>query len=154
MIHIVHAQTSEHYESIRSLFTQYADGLGFDLEFQNFNQELAILPGEYAAPDGCLLLAEDSGNWAGCVALRRLEDAICEMKRLYVIPDYRGQGLGRILAQAIISEARARGYNKMRLDTIASMNAARALYASLGFYTIEPYRYNPIEGASYMELKL
>ena len=154
MIHIVHAQTSEHYENIRSLFTQYADGLGFDLEFQNFNQELALLPGEYAAPDGCLLLAEDSGNWAGCVALRRLEDAICEMKRLYVIPDYRGQGLGRILAQAIISEARAREYNKMRLDTIASMNAARALYTSLGFYTIEPYRYNPIEGASYMELKL
>lgn len=154
MIRIVHPQTPEHYELIRRLFLQYAGTLGFDLEFQNFNQELATLPGEYAPPHGCLLLGEDSGHWAGCVALRGLEDFICEMKRLYVIPKFRGQGIGRILAQAIIKEAREKGYIKMRLDTIESMQAARALYSSLGFYTIEPYRYNPIVGASYMELEL
>jgi ribosomal protein S18 acetylase RimI-like enzyme len=154
MIRIVHAQTPEHYESIRTLFLQYADSLGFDLGFQNFEQELESLPGDYAALNGCLLIAESSGNWAGCVALRSLEDDICEMKRLYVIPEYRGLGVGKTLAQTVIKEARTRGYKKMRLDTVASMKAARGLYASLGFYTIEPYRYNPIGGASYMELKL
>jgi hypothetical protein len=123
MIHIVHAQTPEHYESIRALFLQYADSLGFDLDFQNFDHELATLPGDYASPDGCLLLAEDAGIRTGCVALRRLEDNICEMKRLYVIPVYRGL-------------------------------EARGLYVSIGFYTIKPYRYNPIDGADYMELKL
>jgi ribosomal protein S18 acetylase RimI-like enzyme len=154
MIRIVHAQTPQHFENIRKLFLQYADSLGFDLEFQNFNQELAALPGDYAQPKGCLLLGEDSGNWAGCVALRGIENFICEMKRLYVIPQHRGQGIGRILARAVISEAREKGYKKMRLDTIATMKEARRLYSSLGFYTIEPYRFNPIDGASYMELKL
>ena len=154
MIHIVHARTPAHYESIRTLFLQYADGLGFELDFQNFDHELATLPGEYAPPEGCLLLAEEAGKRAGCVALRRLEDSICEMKRLYVIPDFRGQGIGKILAQAVIGEAHAKGYSKMRLDTIESMHAARALYTALGFYPIEPYRYNPIDGASYMELTL
>jgi ribosomal protein S18 acetylase RimI-like enzyme len=154
MIHIVHAQTPEHYESIRALFLQYADSLGFDLDFQNFDHELATLPGDYASPDGCLLLAEDAGIRTGCVALRRLEDNICEMKRLYVIPVYRGLGVGKILAQAVIKEARARGYKKMRLDTVGSMKEARGLYVSIGFYTIKPYRYNPIDGADYMELKL
>ena len=154
MVRIAHAHTPEHFEAIRRLFLQYAESLGFDLEFQNFEQELESLPGDYAAPNGCLLIAEDSGNWAGCVALRGLEDDNCEMKRLYVIPEYRGLGIGKILAQAVIKEARARGYKKMRLDTVPSMKQARGLYASLGFYIIKPYRYNPIDGASYMELKL
>ena len=154
MVRIVQAHTPEHFETIRRLFLQYAEGLGFDLEFQNFEQELESLPGDYAAPNGCLLIAEDSGNWAGCVALRGLEDDNCEMKRLYVLPQYRGLGVGKILAQAVIKEARARGYKKMRLDTVSSMKKARGLYASLGFYIIKPYRYNPIDGASYMELKL
>ena len=154
MVHIVHAQTAEHHECIRKLFLRYAESLDFDLGFQQFDDELDALPGDYAPPDGCLILAEDDGKWAGCVALRCLEDDICEMKRLYVLPDFQGRGIGRILAQAVIDEARTKGYAKMRLDTVESMHAARALYVSLGFYAIEPYRYNPIDGASYMELKL
>jgi ribosomal protein S18 acetylase RimI-like enzyme len=154
MTRIIHAQTAEHYKSIRTLFLQYADSLGFDLDFQNFDQELDTLPGDYAAPDGCLIMAEDNGKWVGCAALRCLENHICEMKRLYVKQDFRGRGVGKILAQAVINEARAIGYAKIRLDTVDSMQAARALYTSLGFYPIEPYRYNPIDGASYMELKL
>lgn len=154
MVRIVHAQTAEHYECIRTLFLKYADSLDFDLGFQHFDDELNTLPGDYAPPDGCLILAEDTGKWTGCVALRRLEDDICEMKRLYVLPDFRHRGIGRILAQAVINEARTKGYAKMRLDTVESMHAARALYASLGFYAIGPYRYNPIDGASYMELEL
>ncbi len=154
MVHIVHAQTAEHHECIRKLFLRYAESLDFDLGFQQFDDELDALPGDYAPPDGCLILAEDDGKWAGCVALRCLEDDICEMKRLYVLPDFQGRGIGRILAQAVIDEARTKGYAKMRLDTVESMHAARALYVSLGFYAIEPYRYNPIDGASYMELEL
>lgn len=154
MMHIIHAQTAKHYEGIRLLFLQYAGSLGFDLDFQHFDRELATLPGDYSPPYGCLMMAEDAGNRAGCVALRRLEGDICEMKRLYVIPDFRDRGVGKILAQAVINEACAKGYTKMRLDTIESMHAARALYASLGFYSIGPYRYNPIDGASYMELML
>ncbi len=154
MVRIVHAQTAEHYECIRMLFLQYAESLEFDLGFQQFDDELNALPGDYAAPEGCLILAEDNGKWAGCVALRRLEADICEMKRLYVLPDFQGRGIGKSLAQAVIDEARSKGYAKMRLDTVESMHAARALYVSLGFYAIEPYRYNPIDGASYMELEL
>jgi GNAT superfamily N-acetyltransferase len=154
MLRIVHAKSPEHFDVIRKLFKQYAASLGFDLEFQDFSHELVTLPGEYAPPPGCLLLCEDSGKWPGCVALRCIENSICEMKRLYVVPDYRGQGIGRILARSIIDEARKKGYEKMRLDTVATMNKARALYSSLGFYTIEPYRFNPIDGASYMELVL
>ena len=154
MIRIVHAHTAEQYKCIRTLFKQYADSLDFKLDFQRFDDELDTLPGDYAPPDGCLILAEDSGRRAGCVALRRLENDICEMKRLYVLPDFREQGIGRILAQAVINEARSKGYAIMRLDTVESMHAARALYVSLGFYAIRPYRYNPIDGASYMELRL
>ena len=154
MVRIVHAQTAEHYECIRMLFLQYAESLDFDLDFQQFDDELNGLPGDYSPPDGCLILAEDDGKWAGCVALHRLEDDICEMKRLYVLPDFQGRGIGKFLAQAVIDEARTKGYAKMRLDTVESMHAARALYVSLGFYAIEPYRYNHIDGASYMELEL
>ena len=154
MVQIISAQTDEHYHCARQLFIQYADSLGLDLEFQGFTRELATLPGDYALPDGCILLAEISDNFTGCVALRPLENKICEMKRLFVIPEYQGRGIGRILALAVIDQAREKGYQKMRLDTIDSMKEAKALYYSLGFRPIEAYRFNPLENPSYLELDL
>ena len=153
MIQIRNAQTANHYQKVRELFMQYADSLDFDLEFQGFSQELATLPGNYAPPQGCILLAEEPGHFVGCVALRPLEDTICEMKRLFVKSGYRGQGIGRMLACSVIDRARAIGYEKMRLDTVATMSEARTLYYSLEFQNINAYRYNPHD-ASYMELEL
>jgi putative acetyltransferase len=138
----------------RALFVEYAASTGIDLCFQNFDAELSGLPGEYAPPAGRLLLAVEAEAEVGCVALRPLDDAICEMKRLYVRPPYRSRGLGRALAAAVVQEARGIGYRAMRLDTLASMTTAIALYRSLGFQTIAPYRYNPFPEAVYMELKL
>jgi ribosomal protein S18 acetylase RimI-like enzyme len=154
MIRIVEAQTQDHYQKARELFLQYADSLGFDLEFQGFSEELATLPGSYTPPHGCILLAEDSGDYAGCVALRPLEGSVCEMKRLFVRSDFRGQGVGRMLACLVIDRAREMGYHKMRLDTVASMKEARSLYYSLEFKNIKAYRYNPMHDASYLELEL
>ena len=154
MIRIIHAKTKDHYQAARELFIRYADSLGFDLEFQGFSRELAELPGEYASPGGCILLAEATAGYAGCVALRRLQDNICEMKRLYVLPEYQGRSIGRTLANAVIGEARKKGYQKMRLDTIESMKTAQTLYCSLGFKTIEAYCFNPLENPSFMELEL
>ncbi len=154
MTRIIHAQTKAHFQSAHELFVQYADSLRFDLEFQGFSQELAGLPGDYASPGGCILLAEGAGDYAGCVALRPLQDKICEMKRLYVLPEYQGRGIGRALARSVIGEARRKGYQKMRLDTIESMKAAQKLYFSLGFETIEAYCYNPLDNPSFMELEL
>ena len=154
MSQIIHAQTKAHYQSVHELFIQYGGSLGFDLEFQGFCRELAGLPGDYAPPGGCILLAEVVGGFAGCVALRPLQDKICEMKRLYVIPEYQGRGIGRALAGSVISEARKKGYQKMRLDTVESMKAAQRLYVSLGFETIEAYCYNPLDNPSFMELEL
>ena len=148
------AETEADIESAKTLFVEYAESLGFDLSFQDFDEELANLPGDYGPPAGCLLLADYKGRPAGCVALRRLGEGICEMKRLYVRPELRGLGIGRALAEAIIEHARRIGYTRMRLDTAPSMAAARALYVSFGFEQISPYRYNPIEGAVFMELKL
>ena len=140
--------------SIRALFREYADALGFDLGFQDFETELATLPGEYSPPGGVLLLASNAGVAVGCVALRRLEEGTCEMKRLYVRPGCRGSGLGRRLAQAVIVEARRLGYQHMRLDTVPSMKQAIELYRSLGFVQVAPYRHNPIEGALFLGLSL
>ena len=153
MIQIIDAQEQDQYQKVRELFMQYADSLDFDLEFQGFSQELATLPGNYAPPEGCILLAEKSGRFVGCVALRPLDCKICEMKRLYVRSGYRGQGVGRMLACSVIDKAREIGYEKMRLDTVATMNEARTLYYSLDFQNIQAYRHNPHD-ASYMELEL
>ena len=139
----------------RELFLEYAESLGFSLCFQSFDQELAGLPGDYAPPDGRLLVAEYLGQLAGCVALHKLASEVCEMKRLYLRPQLRGRGVGRALAETVIAEARAIGYRKMRLDTIEPvMPNAVAMYRRLGFVEIEPYRPNPIAGALYMELAL
>lgn len=151
---IFEAERSEHYEAVRSLFEQYAASLGFDLSFQGFREELRALPGEYAPPGGALLLAEREGRPVGCIALRRVDAATCEMKRLYVAPAERGTRLGRALATTLIDLARGRGYARMRLDTVPAMREAKHLYESLGFREIEPYRYNPVEGATFMELVL
>jgi GNAT superfamily N-acetyltransferase len=139
----------------RELFLEYAQSLGFSLCFQNFDKELAGLPGDYAPPDGRLLLAECEGQLAGCVALHKLEAGVCEMKRLYLRSPFRGKGRGRTLAERIIAEARQIGYRRMRLDTVEPvMKDAVAMYRKLGFKEVEPYCTNPISGAMYMELEL
>jgi len=151
---IIQAESGEELERIRNLFGEYADTLDFGLDFQNFEEELANLPGDYVRPAGCLLLALYKGQPAGCVGLRKLSEGVCEMKRLYVKEHFRGLGIGRALTEAIIEEAGKIGYNYMRLDTVPAMEAARKLYVSLGFKQTSPYRYNPIEGAVFMELRL
>ena len=155
MKQIFQATTGEHIDAARTLFKEYETGLGISLCFQNFDQELKTLPGDYAPPDGRLLLAIENDQLAGCIAMRKLSDGVCEMKRLFVRPAHRATGLGRFLAKSIIDEARKLGYTHMRLDTIpGKMDKAIALYESIGFVEIEPYRQNPVEGARFMELKL
>ena len=148
---IICAESKDDIAHARELFAEYAASLGFDLCFQNFESEIAELPGKYGPPDGRLLLAFDETQPAGCVGLRKIGDGVCEMKRLYVRPTYRGKGIGRALAVAILEAAREIGYQTMRLDTIATMIEAGALYRSLGFKETAPYCHNPIPGAVFME---
>jgi putative acetyltransferase len=145
-------------DATRDLFREYAIGLGVDLCFQNFDAELAALPGDYAAPQGGLFLAWVDGSLAGCGGFRPLPDVdyanACEMKRLYVRPAFRRYGLGRQLAQLLIDQATQAGYSAMLLDTLDDMEAARGLYEALGFAEIPPYYFNPIPGAHYLKVDL
>ena len=152
---LIQAQSAEEIVRARELFEEYAAGLGIDLCFQSFDKELAELPGGYGPPAGRLFIAIDENQAAGCVALRRIADGVCEMKRLYVRPGFRGTGLGHALAEAIILAAREIGYQRMRLDTLpGKMDRAIAMYRSLGFKEIGPYYDNPVESALFMELEL
>jgi len=148
-VDVVHAEPSD-LDEVRSLFQEYAASLPFALDFQDFDRELAELPGAYAPPRGALLLVRG----AGCVGLRPLEGETCEMKRLYVRPSARGGGVGRLLVDAVIAEGRRLGYTRMRLDTTPGMERAQVLYEQLGFREIEPYRVNPVPGTRYLELEL
>ncbi|MCG8408796.1 MAG: GNAT family N-acetyltransferase [Phycisphaerales bacterium] len=154
MIELSEAQTDSDLKEIRRLFVEYADGLGIDLCFQNFEQELASLPGCYARPKGFLLLARENDQPAGCVALRPMDHGICEMKRLYVRPAFQGKRIGIALTKSIIEKAKLIGYRQMRLDTLPSMKAAVTLYESLGFEETEAYYDNPLSGVRYLQLSL
>jgi putative acetyltransferase len=150
--------TPDLLEATREIFREYAEGLGIDLDFQHFDEELANLPGDYAPPQGGLLLAFVDDELAGCGAFRPLPDVdyanACEMKRLYVRRAFRRFGLGRMLAQALMDHATEAGYSVMLLDTLDDMESARGLYASLGFETIPPYYFNPVPGAHYLKVAL
>jgi putative acetyltransferase len=154
MLEIVRVTDGENLSHVRELFRAYAEWIAVDLSFQNFDKEFANLPGEYAPPDGTLLLALHDGKAAGCVALRKFAVDICEMKRLYVAPDFQGAGVGRRLVDEIIAEAKRLGYVNMRLDTMPKMASAQKLYRKLGFKEIEPYRFNPVACTVFMELDL
>ncbi|HEV8459541.1 MAG TPA: GNAT family N-acetyltransferase [Gaiellaceae bacterium] len=150
---VAHMNMSE-LDMVRELMRAYADSLPFDLDFQGFDRELSELPGDYAPPRGALLVARVDGRVGGCVALRHLDGDACEMKRLFVSPAARGRGIGRLLAEGIIGEARRLGYARIRLDTTPGMEAAQALYEQLGFKEIPPYRHNPVDGTRFLELEL
>jgi putative acetyltransferase len=154
MFMIEDALSGEPLEQARMLFEEYAASLDVDLCFQGFDRELNTLPGSYAPPAGRLLVARQDGEVAGCVALRPLDPGSCEMKRLYVRPAFRGSGLGRMLVDRIIDEARGAGYKRMRLDSLPSMGSAIALYRRIGFRDIPSYVNNPVDGAVFLELPL
>ncbi|MCM2251918.1 MAG: GNAT family N-acetyltransferase [Ramlibacter sp.] len=158
LIRLIAPTSAEEFDGVRELFREYAHALGVDLCFQQFDEELADLPGHYAAPRGALLLATVDGRLAGCCALRPLDATdypnACEMKRLYVRKPFRRFGLGRQLAEAILDAARQGGYDCVLLDTLDEMEAARALYVDLGFEEIPPYYHNPIPGAHYLKAQL
>ncbi|HKZ78718.1 MAG TPA: GNAT family N-acetyltransferase [Pyrinomonadaceae bacterium] len=154
-MNFIEAQSADEIREARQLFHEYESGLGISLCFQNFADEVAGLPGDYSPPEGRLLLVRDGDLIAGCIALRKIGEGICEMKRLYVRPEFRGSGMGRMLAERIIEEARALGYERMRLDTLPGrMVAAIALYRSLGFQEVPAYYKNPVPDAIFMELSL
>ncbi|MFN2470155.1 MAG: GNAT family N-acetyltransferase [Gaiellaceae bacterium] len=153
-LHAVEAGDAAAVQVARELFREYADGLGIDLTFQDFERELGELPAGYLPPSGRLILARLAGRPVGCVAVRALQPGMSELKRLFVRPEARGRGLGRALAEAALAEARRLGYERVRLDTLPDMQAAARLYRSLGFREIEPYRSNPVPGVRFLELCL
>jgi ribosomal protein S18 acetylase RimI-like enzyme len=154
-LQLIQARSPEEIHSVRELFGEYVSRLGVNLCFQNFAEEVAGLPGDYAPPSGRLYLAVENDEVAGCIALRKIGEGVCEMKRLYVRPAFRGTGLGRKLTERIIADARSLGYRSMRLDTLpGKMDQAIVLYRSLGFKSIAPYYDNPYDDVAYMELEL
>ena len=153
-IQVFHAVTETHISIARELFVEYAKSLSIDRCFQNFDKEVAGLPGEYSLPGGCLLLAMSDSKIAGCVALKKISDDVCEMKRLYVRPEFRGKGIGRRLTTEIMEQARATGYYQVRLDTLPSMKEAITMYRSLGFEDIAPFRDLLVPGALFMQARL
>jgi ribosomal protein S18 acetylase RimI-like enzyme len=154
-MNLIQASSTEQVQQARQLFEEYAAWLEINLCFQNFDKELAELPGDYAPPGGRLFLADDGDDVMGCVALRKIGDRVGEMKRLYVRPAFRGLGLGRTLTEKLIAEAKQIGYVTLRLDTLpGKMDQAMAMYRSLGFHEIAPYYKNPVAGATFMELDL
>jgi GNAT superfamily N-acetyltransferase len=153
-IRIARVAKPEEIETVRALFREYADSIGVDLSFQGFEKELAGLPGDYAPPGGRLYLAYVQKEPAGCVGLRKIEEGVCEMKRLYVRPLYRGKGIGRQLVLELVKVGRMLGYSKIRLDTLPSMKRAQELYRAMGFKPIDAYRENPVGGAQFLELSL
>lgn len=154
MVRIEDGTGEHHLPLVRELFREYAAWLGVDLGFQNFERELATLPGKYAPPDGCILLARIGGEVAGCVAMRPLEPHVCEMKRLWVREAFRGRRIGERLSRAVMQRGAEIGYTVMRLDTLAHMIKAHELYRSLGFREIAPYYANPLPGTMYLEAAL
>ena len=153
-IRLVRAETEEEYFLARTLFLEYAGSLGVDLSFQDFEAEMADLAGEYGPPEGIIFLAESKAGLGGVVAVRPFEPGVAEMKRLYVAPEGRGLGVGKMLARAAVEFAREAGYRAIRLDTLAFMTEAIGLYEAMGFKRISPYRYNPFQDAVYLELDL
>jgi len=139
---------------VKELFIEYAKSLGVDLSFQGFEEELNSLPGKYAEPEGCIIIALVGETPAGCVALRKIDNRRCEMKRLYVRSGFQGMGIGKELAERIVNKAKELGYDYIRLDTLPTMKRAQKLYREMGFYEIEPYIFNPVEGTKYLEKKL
>lgn len=139
---------------VKELFIEYAKSLGVDLSFQGFEEELNSLPGKYAEPEGCIIIALVGDTPAGCVALRKIDNRRCEMKRLYVRSGFQGMGIGKELAELIVNKAKELGYDYIRLDTLPTMKRAQRLYREMGFYEIEPYIFNPVEGTKYLEKKL
>jgi carbonic anhydrase len=151
---LIRPSSPAHWREAGRLLREYAASLEVTLEFQDFDEELRHLPDEYGPPGGCFFLADQDGAFVGCGALRRFSDTDCEMKRVYVSPSHQGFGLGRTLITALIAEARSLGYARMRLDTMPSMQRAQALYRAFGFLPTDPYRFNPVPGASYWSLDL
>jgi len=151
---LVQPGSPEHWTAARALVEEYAASLQIDLEFQNFDDEIASLSRAYGPPDGCFILAAQGARFVGCGGIRRHDALTCEMKRLYVVPAARGGGIARMIVERLIAAARAGGYGSMLLDTLPTMGGAQALYRSLGFTVTEPYRFNPVPGATFWKLRL
>jgi N-acetylglutamate synthase-like GNAT family acetyltransferase len=153
-VRLLQATTADEWNAARRLVREYAATLGVDLSFQNFEQELEDFPIEYAAPGGAFILAEDAGRYVACIGVRQFTDEVGEIKRLYVAPAARGRGLGRVLVERIVAEARQLGYHSLLLDTLPFMKEAQSLYLSMGFQPTTAYRFNPIAGSAFLRLDL